>query len=60
MAETEKMDPVQATVTARGPERKPYSAPTLRRLGTVRELTLGTTTGCLTETIKKFPRKKGM
>jgi hypothetical protein len=41
-------------------ERRPYTAPTLRRLGSVRDLTLGSTTGCLTEAIPKFPRKKGM
>jgi hypothetical protein len=41
-------------------ERKPYTAPTLRRLGSVRDLTLGTTVGCASEANPKNPRKKGM
>jgi hypothetical protein len=52
-----------ADVTAAGPERphvrKPYTPPILRRLGSVRDLTLGSTRGCGTETgAPKFPRKK--
>ena len=40
--------------------RKPYTSPTLRRLGSVRDLTLGSNTGSLSEANPKHPRKKGM
>jgi hypothetical protein len=53
----------EAMVQAVGSEqqaRKPYATPALRRLGSVRELTLGSTVGCSTEASPKFPRKKGM
>jgi hypothetical protein len=41
------------------PDRKAYAAPTLRRLGSVRELTLGSPTGCLVEGSGKNPKAKG-
>jgi hypothetical protein len=39
----------QAAGHLRRQERKPYTAPTLRRLGSVRELTLGTANGCISD-----------
>jgi hypothetical protein len=51
--------------TTNGPDvkprqgRKPYAAPMLRRLGSVRDLTLGSSVGCLTEASPKFPKKRG-
>lgn len=38
-----------ATGFERGPQRKQYVVPTLRRLGSVRDLTLGSPSGCAME-----------
>lgn len=48
---------VKPTGSERGQERKPYAAPTLRRLGSVRDLTLGGTVGCQTETGKQTRKR---
>jgi hypothetical protein len=40
---------VQASAGEPRPARKPYTTPALKRLGSVRELTLGAPTGCQTE-----------
>jgi hypothetical protein len=50
------MEPAKTEKTVQAPRaegehpRKPYTAPTLRRLGSVRDLTLGSPTGCAKET----------
>jgi hypothetical protein len=49
----------QSTASERVQERKPYVAPTLRRLGLVRDLTLGSTSGCLSESGKATFAKAG-
>lgn len=55
MAEQQRIE----TGSEQLPERKPYAVPVLRRLGSVRDLTLGTTKGCSAEANPKNPRKKG-
>jgi hypothetical protein len=61
MAEQPKVETrVQVAGSGHGRERKPYVAPTLRRLGSVRDLTLGSVTGSLAEANVKFPRKMAM
>ncbi len=56
MAEGEKG--ADLAVGAAPCDRKPYVRPELRRLGTVRELTLGTNTGCARDGLKHI--KVGM
>jgi hypothetical protein len=61
MAEQPRVETrVQGAGSEQGRERKAYVAPTLRRLGSVRDLTLGSVTGSLTEANVKFPKKMAM
>ena len=53
MSEGTKIEPSPLGGNVPGTEtRKPYTAPCLRRLGSVRDLTLGSPTGCQPETPK--------
>ena len=40
-------------------QKRKYTTPKLKYLGSVRDLTTGNTLGCLTETSVKFPKKRG-
>ena len=61
MAERLTTDMGAKTMGSEGvPQRKPYAAPTLRRLGSVRDLTLGSTAGCAHESGKASHAKSSM
>jgi hypothetical protein len=60
MAERAESETMATAGTDPRRKRKPYVTPTLKRLGSVRDLTLGSTVGCAKEGSVKFPRKRGM